>query len=248
MPTENIDEKTLNKNGIKNFVLKVDLIKNDDLDLGKIAEKMSQYFDRTEKRQVSNFTINFTNVDSELSKISAFDYVLVSEPTNVAMTFSEIQNSFWLEATNYKNNVVYKDLIRKVSAVIKSLGEEVEAKRIGMRYINEFECKKASDISRIFGKRLSSILKTILKENNQIRAIGMEEYSNEELKLRLQYGVPNKFYPSSITTYDLLLDIDSYTESNYNVNDWESIISKLNHSAYELFLKEMNEIFIGQLK
>jgi uncharacterized protein (TIGR04255 family) len=76
----------------------------------------------------------------------------------------------------------------------------------------------------------------------------MEEYSNEELKLRLQYGVPNKFYPSSITTYDLLLDIDSYTESNYNVNDWESIISKLNHSAYELFLKEMNEIFIGQLK
>lgn len=241
-------DKTLSKNGIKNFVLKIDLITKEELDIGKIAEKMSVYFDRTEKRQVSNFTINFTKENSEICKKEAFDYVLISEEKSISMTFSETGNCFLFETQNYTDNSVYKEFVKKVIGVINESVEGVESKRIGMRYINDFSCGKISDVSKIFGKRLSSILKIVLREDKQIRSIVMEEYSNDEYKLRLQYGVPNKYYPSILSVYDLRLDIDSYIQSTCTINDWEKIIKDLNHESYAIFVKEMNEKYLESLK
>jgi len=76
----------------------------------------------------------------------------------------------------------------------------------------------------------------------------MEEYNNEGMKMRFQYGIPNKFYPSVITVFDLVLDIDSFIESESSVNEWEGIISKLNHAAYGKFVKEINPNYIEDLK
>ena len=211
------ESRTLSKNKIKNFILRVDLIKKDGLEISKIAEKMSQHFERTEKRQVNNFTINFTKGESELSNIKAYDYVLISELKHLSITFSETHNAFWLECNQYRNNGVYKDIISKVIEVINHCIEGVEAKRIGMRFINEYDCKSIKDISKIYGKRLSTILKTILNDSRQIRVIGLEEYNNEGHKLRLQYGIPNKYYPAVLTLYDLIFDIDSYSTSSVNI-------------------------------
>lgn len=247
VPLESVEDRTLTKNDIRSFVLRIDLIKNDNLNLGKVVEKLSQYFDRTEQRQVSNFRLSFTTSESELSKEDAFDYVLVSQSKQ--MTFSETQNSFWLETSSYQNNSIYKDIINKTIEIIKSYSPDIESRRIGLRYINEFECKKPKDINRIYGKRLSTIVKNMTSSDSQIRIIGMEERSPEDgIFLRLQYGVPNKFYPARISTYDLLLDIDSYTNIANNVSDWEQTIRILNHAAYNAFKSELNEQFLEQLK
>lgn len=53
MTEDKTSDNTLSKNEIKSFILKVDLINNDQLDIAKIAEKMSVYFDRTEKKQIN---------------------------------------------------------------------------------------------------------------------------------------------------------------------------------------------------
>jgi len=247
--SDSIEDRTLTKNNVRSFVLKIDLIKNKNLHLNKVVEKLSAHFDRTEKRLVSNFIVNFTNADSKISQDNTYDYVLTSESRNISMTFSDTQSAFWLETSSYKNNTVYKEIIKQTIDIIKDCSDDVESKRIGLRYVNEFECKQQNDIKRIFDKRLSTIVKNMLSSDNLIRTIGMEEYNTEDQNfLRLQYGIPNKFYPSKLAMYDLLLDIDSYSSTTNNINDWEQLISTLNHSAYNIFKTTLNEKFLDKLK
>lgn len=80
------------------------------------------------------------------------------------------------------------------------------------------------------------------------RIIGVEEYNNDGYKLRFQYGIPNKFYPSVMTVYDLIMDIDSYIESTSTISEWEQIIVNLNHAAYRKFINEINENYLKELK
>lgn len=242
-------DNTLAKNEIKNFILRVDLINNDQLNIAKIAEKMSEHFDRTEKKQINKFSINFTQGSSEVTQGDTFDYVLVSEKKSISMTFSETQCAFWLESNQYKDNSLYKGLISKVVNVVDSLDGEVKSKRIGLRYINQFACKTKRNIGKIYGKRLSSVVRAMLSEEDmQSRLIAMEEYNNDGFKMRFQYGIPNKFYPSVITTFDLLLDIDSFIESESGATEWEGIITSLNHAAYGKFVKEINSKYLEDLK
>ena len=114
----NDENRILSKNDIKTFILRVDLLKNDSVNLSLLAEKMSIYFDRTEKRQINNFTVNFTTGHSEVIKNDCFDFVLVSEKTNTSMTFSEVQNAFWIENNLYTNNSTYKALIGELVDII----------------------------------------------------------------------------------------------------------------------------------
>lgn len=248
MSDNEINDRNLNKNGIKNFILRIDLVKNTTLDISKIAETMTAYFDRAEKRQISNFTLSFTKGDSELTKHEVFDFVLISEDSPASMTFSEVQNAFWIQCTQYRNNLIYKGFVKKVIKEISTICNDTEAKRIGLRYINEFNCEKVNNVGRIYGKRLSAITRAMMKDENQSRVIGVEDYNNDGYKLRLQYGIPNKFYPSVITSYHLLLDIDSYAENTCSISDFEKIISDLNHAAYAKFIKEMNPKYLEGLK
>ena len=242
------NDRTFNKNLIKSFILRVDLLPNKNLNLVNIAESMMNNFDRIEKRQVKNFTVSFTQDKSEVGRGESFDIVLVSEKHSMSMTFSEVQNSFWIQSSQYKNNSVYKGIIKEVIKEISEIDANTNIRRIGLRYVNEFSCDKILNIGRIYGKRIATIVKAMMREVNQTRVVGVEEYNNEGNKLRLQFGILNKFYPSIITVYNLLLDIDSYTEATIAINESEEIISELNHAAYAVFMKEMNTKYLEKLK
>jgi uncharacterized protein (TIGR04255 family) len=240
--------KTLSKNSIKSFILKIDLIMTDRLVIPDIASKISKHFDRAEKRQISNLEIAFTKGSSAIKHQNTFDYVLISEQSGVSMVFSETQNAFWIESSQYKDNSLYKNIIMIAIDSIIELCGEVQSKRIGLRYINEFKCEKAKNVNSIYGKRLTSIMRQMISKANKSRIIGLEEYNNDGYKIRLQYGVPNKFYPSPITVFDLLLDIDSYIENTNSITEWSDVIKILNHSAYDCFVEEINPKYLEELK
>lgn len=242
-------DNTLHKNLVKNFILRIDLIKTEENTMFKIANAMSKYFDRIEKRQLSNFEIEVTTAESKIRQNDKFDYVLVSESRNLNMTFSEVQDAFWIESNQYKNNSIYKEIIECAVNEIKLHTNSVESKRLGLRYINEFRCERKKDIGKIYGKRLSSIVKNMSQgSDNKSRIIGVEEWNCDGLKTRIQYGIVNKFYPSVITLWDLLLDIDSFIESTHDINECSGVIRELNHNAYEKFMAEMNPKFIESIR
>lgn len=241
-------DRTLTKNAIKTFILRVDLIKNDSLEITKFANELSPFFDRLEKRQFTNFTFTLTQGRSEINHArEVFDYVLISESRSLSMTLSEQNNAFWIECNHYVDKTTYQYFITKAREVLVKLSPDVIARRIGLRFINEFRCNKASKIQSIYGKRLSAITKSMLFGDSQSRIIGVEEYNIGEQKIRVQYGVPNTLYPSIITIYDLLFDIDSFIDRSCTLAEWDEIIDNLNHSAYDKFILEMNPSYVQGL-
>lgn len=245
--SEEILDRTLSKNKLKEFIIRINFAKS-GIEINKIAEKLSTEFDTVEKRQISGVKIQFTNNESKFTDDTSFDYVLNSKQKNIVMVFSENQNAFWITSGQYKSNTIYKEIIKRTIEVINGLDLDIEANRIGLRYVNQFECGSKNFISRTYGTRLSSVIKGMINTERQSRIIGVEEYNFDDYKIRLQYGIPNKFYPSIMRVFDLILDIDAFSEKTCKTDEWEHTISQLNHAAYEMFMKEMNSKYIEGLK
>lgn len=243
-----MEERQLSKNSIDLFILRFDLLLDKQFDYGIFIKALSKYFDRTEKRMQTNFEVKFTSDKSELNKVEDFDYVLTNDEKGFSMTFSKIQNSFWFETRNYVNRDTYMKLLTEVLKEAQSLNLNLAARRIGMRFINKFNCLNPKLISKIFNSVISKNLKQRLNQNNISRIICQEEFNIENCKIKVQYGVPNKFYPAIINNYDLLLDIDCYIDNIHELKLWTEAIENLNHSAYNAFLQNINPTFINSLK
>lgn len=243
-------DRTLYNNGIKKFILKIDFVSNDVNDFASIVNNISRHFTRLEQRTHINYNIN---VDlrlekEEVKKEQTPDYVLIDETKSLNLTFSTFQNALIIETARYVNNVSYKECLKVVTDSISKLALNIQCKRIGMRYINSFKSKSPKEIGKVLSKEKAKILSGICQENQLSRVIVQEEYNTDNSKLRLQYGVPNKFYPAVMTTYDLLLDIDSYDDSTHPFEEWDNVIRNLNHMAYDAFVKSMNAQYVENLK
>jgi uncharacterized protein (TIGR04255 family) len=242
------DDKTLNRNVVKKFILRIDLIPNEKFKIIDLVNGLAKFVDRVESRAISNFSIHFTQTDSEVTTNQVFDHVLVAESRGYTVTISEAQNAIIFESNSYKDNSTYKQFIDQLHDVLIKFSSDITSKRIGLRYINEFNCETLKAIPLVFGKRLSTIVKNAIKDEFQTRAIGLEEYNNQDFKTRIQYGIPNKHYPSNISRPDLLLDIDCYNDTSTLLSDWPSIIRTLNHAAYSYFISEINPKILDKLK
>lgn len=243
-------DRTLYNNEIKKFILKIDFASNDVSDFASLVNNISKNFTRLEQRTHINYNINLNlkQDKEEVRKEQTPDYVLINDTTSLNLTFSTFQNALIIETAKYVNNESYKECLRLVGNAIMELSINIQCKRIGMRYINSFQCKSPKEIGKVLSKEKAKMLSGICKEEQLSRVIVQEEYNTDSSKLRVQYGVPNKFYPAVMKTYDILLDIDSYDDSTHPFDEWDDIIKNLNHLAYRVFVESMNYQYIEKLK
>jgi len=129
----------------------------------------------------------------------------------------------------------------KISSGIKS-------KRIGMRFINEFPCDNIDSIKKVLRLEKAKIVTEMLKDINLSRSLAYTEYNHDGRKARVQYGVSNKFYPSVISKYDLVLDIDVYYDLQMQIDGWASAISEINHAAYDYFTSTINQKYLEAMR
>jgi uncharacterized protein (TIGR04255 family) len=242
-------DRTLKNNSIKNFVLRIDLIPDASFDSDVVINHIINDFDRREKKIINGVKIGFSS-DGKPTMEQTVDHedVLVSDSRKVSLTFSRPQSAFWLGSTFYNDNSIYKKLLQQIQDVVNNRFPNTIAKRIGMRYVNEFTCQSTKEISRIFKTEKASIVRGLLKDNYLSRALAYQEYNCDGRKARVQYGVVNKFYPSLITIYDLILDIDAYYDMPITQNEWVSKVSELNHTAYGFFVEVMNDQYLERLR
>jgi uncharacterized protein (TIGR04255 family) len=243
-------DRTLYNNEIKKFILKIDFVSNDVNAFASLVNKISKHFTRLEQRTHINYNINvdLEQDKEEVQRKQTPDFVLIDEGKSLNLTFSTFQNALIIDLAKYVNNTSYKECLKIVTDAIIELALTIQCKRIGMRYINSFHCKTPKEIIKVLSKDKAKILSGICQENQLSRMIVQEEYNTENSKLRLQYGVPNKYYPAVMTTYDVLLDIDSYDDSTHPFEEWDEVIKNLNHMAYGAFVKSMNSQYIESLK
>lgn len=241
-------DRTLTKNGITNFILRFDLLPNTEVDFIQVINNISANYDRVEKKIKSNLTVNVNDTESNLDIKDSIDYVLIKENQSVSITFSSLEKAFWLQTNQYLNNETYKGKITEIIGVLNNLFNNVVSKRIGMRFINQYNCNSLRNVTKIFNSIPTKSVTHMANQENVMRVIAQEEFNYDIHKLRVQYGIPNKFYPSSLKNFDLLLDIDAYDDTHQVVDDWENIIGTLNHVAYSSFTRIINPKYLKTLR
>lgn len=242
------EERRLLKNSIELFILRFDLIQNIDIDFNLIISDISRLFDRTEKRMQTNFHVNFTTDKSEVSKQESYDYVLIKEKERYSITFSKNQNAFWFETSNYINNQTYTNVIIEVLNSAQKNKINLTTRRIGMRFVNNFYCATPKHISKVFTTDISKTIIQRLSQKSISRIIFQEEFNFDVCKVRVQYGIPNKFYPAVINNFDLLLDIDAYEDKIQELDSIYDTIVNLNHCAYNSFISNVNSNYLNTLR
>ena len=245
---ETKEERKLSRNSINFFVLRFDLAPSDDINFDIIISDIVKHFDRTEKRAQTNFEVKFTTDNSEVNRTESFDFVLTKEKERYSMTFSKSQNAFWFDTTNYIDRNTYSNIISELIESILKHEIKMTIKRIGMRFINNFSCQNPKQIAKIFKQEIAKYLVQRISQDNISRLICQDEFNFDICKARVQYGVPNKFYPAKMNNYDLLLDIDTYDDKIQELNNINETIENLNHCAYNLFKSNINPLHIESLR
>lgn len=239
--------RTLKRNGISKFILRFDLIAPEISSFINLINEVSHNFDRTEKIIKTNHHIDLSS-DQPINKSNFFEYVLVNEKQQYSITFTDLTKSFWFETSKYIDYKTYMDAATLITKALSVTNPNLQSKRIGMRFINVFNSSSLRNANKIFNSLTAKSITSIASRENISRVIIQEEYNLKMSKMRIQYGIPNKFYPSPINNYDFLFDIDSFDDSIQTIDSWESVISDLNHNAYDKFIEFINPHYIEELR
>lgn len=241
------NERTLTKNKVSTFIIRIDLDRSIELAYNEICDSLMQHFPNQQIQIIPHFNINLDN--GRFAKVEARKY-LFNVADGVRLEISPIDKAIIFSSNYYTTNELYKERLRQIVEVFTAkASRDLKAQRIGMRYINTFPSNKEGNLPTVLNASETKILKdSLAKKDNLSRLIIVDEYLKEDHRIRVQYGVPNKFYPNRISSQDVILDIDVYSEGLRQICDWCQIISVFNHAAFDTFLSYVRSDVIDSLR
>jgi len=240
-------ERTLTKNKITMFIIRIDLDMASVLNYNEISDAIGQLFPDRQTQILPHFNVNLDNVT--IGKVEAKKFLYLIEP-NVKLEISPIDKAIIFSSTYYTTKDLYKERLRQIVEVFSTrTGDGLKARRIGMRFINTFPSNKDGNLPSVLNAPETKILKeSLAKKNDLSRLIIVDEYLKDDYRIRVQYGVPNKFYPNKISSQDIILDIDVYSEGLQPIENWCDIVSIYNHAAFDTFMAYVRGEIIDSLR
>lgn len=240
-----VKERTLQNNKISQFILRIDLMPGAKVDFKWLAEQLSQEYGMIRTQQHVNYNVDMNKVQVDKEKFLIY---ILGTSTDVVLKLDCFERSIVLTSSQYKDNGIYKERLHRIVTLLANKHSDMAASRIGMRYINKFPCTKPSDIGKCLNTSDASSLKNSLKREDISRTMLVHEYQHGDFQVRIQCGVPNKFYPSVITNYELVLDIDVYGVGAQPITRWEESVRDYNHGAYSYFTKYIKPTIMDSLR
>lgn len=249
MSQETTDQsRRYTNNRVRLFVLRFDLAPEGEFNPEAIIKILPHFYDRLEQRTISGIRFDIGPKPPQMTEQKGTDYLLISDKISATVTFSQSQRFISIEMTRYSDYSSYRETLLFIEKALTDLGTNVAAIRIGMRFINEFPCTKSTEIRRILAKPYAAAAANLLVIPGTSRAIALIETNAPTHRSRIQFGVPNKFYPAIIQVPDITLDIDVFTEGATNIAEWSNTAKMLNHSAYSSFTEVVSENYRETLK
>lgn len=236
--------QTLNKNCIKNFILRIDFA--NALPFTAISNAINDLFIRREERQVDGFRMRFDPARGDVVPViekGAIKENLFIKADGCSLVLSPIDFSLVIVATRYKDKSVYEDILNRLVSV------DWKARRVGLRYVNLFECPKAVGIGKILNAPYADVVKRMVMVDSVSRAISVQSRTTDQAHVhKIQFGVPNSGFPKRISSYDILLDIDAFYIGEIKSEECSELVADLNHEAYSIFTEFVTDRQVGVMQ
>lgn len=131
--------------------------------------------------------------------------------------------------------------ITDILQVVMNNYPENVGKRLGLRYINSFPFDK---YSRWIDEKFLTAFKAH-RDERTIQIITSLEYAvvENELNVRLNYGLANPNYPAIMKNESFLIDIDAYTTGIVYEDDIEKFINGMHEENQSCFEKMITDVF-----
>lgn len=239
--------RTLMNNKISQFLLRIDLDPSINLNYEKLVFDLKERAASYKVELHTNFPIDLNAKQQQVNREEFYKHILGYEPS-VSLMIDTFAKAIVIRAHHYVSNETYKPRLSEIIACLQRQNNEICATRIGMRYVNDFPCSKSDEISKVFNAAESKSIKDALLKQDMSRIINIHEFETDEYRKRVQFGIPNKYYPAKISNMDLLLDIDVYVVGRQDITLWEEIVHMCNHVAYDTFLEYVKPSYIKLLK
>ena len=241
-----MNEQTLPKNKIIQFILRIDMPKDCDLDFCQLALDLKNEYVRFVENTEHNVHLDFDR--HSVTERDFINYVLHAE-NGVQLLLNTSQKIISFESNSYIDNSVYVDRLASIIEKINNQGiHGLMSPRIGMRFINLFPCEKKESIKKILQKPNDKTIIDSLAKANLNRSVFVEQYNNGNYFVRVQYGIFNKFYPAVIKNLDVTLDIDVYYGGLTPIADWTENIRTYNHAALDKFKEYVEPNYIATMQ
>lgn len=233
-------------NRLKEFLLKINFAEG--LTIDGLSTAIEGDYIRKEVHEISsvNVQVRTQNGQMEASACEApkrDQYVFVlGDKAN--LVFLPVEQVLEIHTNVYRDNTIYKSLIQKISEAFP----ECVARRIGLRYINIFDCARVSGLSSVLKAPYSGMVKSLLHEDSATRAVCVTSWMLENgSACNVQFGVPNECFPRHRVNCNVLLDIESYVQGEVIGRDWPMRIRELNHAAYDRFRSYVTDRQIAKM-
>lgn len=159
-------ERTLTKNKISSFIIRIDIDMSGKLDYNKINERLLQLFPNQEIQIMPHFNVNLDNVTIERAETKKFIFKLEDR---VRLEISPIDKAIIFTSGYYTTNDIYKERIEKIIDVFAEITErKLNSRRIGMRYINTFSSVKDGNLPGVLNLSETKILKESLSKKKRL--------------------------------------------------------------------------------
>lgn len=242
-----MEANTLMNNKINQFILRIDLSKDSDINIRKLAMSLQKDYERLVETSEHNFHVNMET--NKVTQRDFINYVLYADNGNIQVTLNTLQKLIIFESKTYVDSNIY---VARLEAIVEKINaqnvQNVMSSRIGMRYINLFPCDKKEYIKKILQKPNDKAIIDSLSKDGLNRSVFVEQFNCEEYYIRVQYGVFNKFYPAPIKNLDITLDIDVYYGGLTPIADWTEKIRTYNHAAYSKFTEYVESDYIETMR
>ena len=241
-----MNEQTLPKNKITQFILRIDLPKDCTLNFRQLALDLKDDYVRFVENTEHNVHLDIDR--HSVTERDFINYVLHTD-NGVQLILNTSQKIISFESNSYIDNSVY---VSRLAAIIEKINNQgivgLMSSRIGMRFINLFPCEKKENIKKILKKPNDKAIIDSLAKDNLNRSVFVEQYNNGNYFVRVQYGIFNKFYPAVIRNLDVTLDIDVYFGGLRPISEWTEDIRTYNHAAFDKFKEYVEPSYIETMQ
>lgn len=178
----------------------------------KVVDSLKKRFPVADRKKNILRRINVNSEGTEERQEEVVEWEYRSKDRKKLIKISD--HSMYLEYTQGKYTS-YAGLRDDFLPVVESLfesREQLQIKRLGLRYIDKFEFAEPNptDWKRYFRQDLLSIFRLADDASSISRALHWLEFNFGDISLRFQYGMANPDYPAPIRQKIFTLDYDAY--------------------------------------
>ena len=127
-------------------------------------------------------------------------------------TLSILPNAVFLRLTHYTSYDDLRNDFRAVVDAVFSLQSDLQATRLGLRYINRLEMNEEDplDWADYVSNDLLCHIRALRDVAPLSKVMCSTEFTHDDATIRFQFGMPNPDYPAAIRRKIFILDVDAY--------------------------------------